>query len=482
VECEFTSFRSGEHILESGIAQARFVRYVLTDVFAPGCGYRKPEDFPASLAADMLDTLSCFDLEAKTARPVWLSFEIPAEATPGVYTGALHIYARNQKVQKLRISIEVLPQTLPAPKDWLFHLDLWQHPSAVARVNGVKVWSEEHWRLLEGSMKMLADAGQKAITTTLNKDPWHVQTYDAYDDMISWTKTANNTWIYDYTVFDRWVELMMSLGVKKMINCYSMIPWNNELHYTDAASGKHIDVSAKPGSQQFIDLWTPFLTDFRKHLEQKGWLNITNIAMDERSPQEMKAMLELLHRVAPEFGVSLADNHKSYKQYPLLKDICIAYGSTFDAADLAYRKANGLTSTFYVCCSHQFPNVFTFSDPAEAVFIAWYAVASGLDGFLRWAYNSWVEDPVMDSRFRTWPAGDTYIIYPGDRSSIRFERLREGIQDAEKIRILREQQTDTTYTDALTRLNTTLKNIKISTQPCNEILNQGKEILNELSH
>jgi hypothetical protein len=30
-------------------------------------------------------------------------------------------------------------------------------------------------------------------------------------------------------------------------------------------------------------------------------------------------------------------------------------------------------------------------------------------------------------------------VYPGPRSSIRLERLREGIQDFEKIRILREQ-------------------------------------------
>ena len=83
--------------------------------------------------------------------------------------------------------------------------------------------------------------------------------------------------------------------------------------------------------------------------------------------------------------------------------------------------------------------MFTFSDPVEATVAAWYAVANGYDGFLRWAYNSWTEDPLRDSRFRTWPAGDTYVIYPGGRSSIRFERLREGIQDAEKIRILRAE-------------------------------------------
>ncbi|WP_219847879.1 glycoside hydrolase domain-containing protein [Sphingobacterium gobiense] len=53
-------------------------------------------------------------------------------------------------------------------------------------------------------------------------------------------------------------------------------------------------------------------------------------------------------------------------------------------------------------------NQFTFSDPAESTYLAWYAMADGFDGFLRWAFNSWVENPLHDSRFRTWPAGDTY--------------------------------------------------------------------------
>ena len=70
-----------------------------------------------------------------------------------------------------------------------------------------------------------------------------------------------------------------------------------------------------------------------------------------------------------------------------------------------------------------------------------HAVAGGYDGYLRWAVNSWTADPLRDSRFRTWAAGDTYSIYPGPRSSIRFERLVEGIQDCEKIRILREELT-----------------------------------------
>jgi len=60
---------------------------------------------------------------------------------------------------------------------------------------------------------------------------------------------------------------------------------------------------------------------------RKGWLEITNIAMDERGPADMQAALKVLNRYAPELGVSLADNHKSYQQYPWIKDICVGRGA-----------------------------------------------------------------------------------------------------------------------------------------------------------
>lgn len=485
IECEFSPFKAktGE-VMDASIAQARFVRYVLTDEFAGGCGHRKPEDFAVSLAADVLDDVECMNMKAGTTQPIWLTFRIPQTAVAGVYEGKMTIFAKGQKKKTAKITLEVLPQTLPSAKEWAFHLDLWQHPSAIARINGVGHWSKEHWDLMKEPMRMLAEAGQKVITATLNKDPWNNQCFDPYEEMIVWTKKANGSWVYDYTIFDQWVQFMMDLGIDKVINCYSMIPWNNEIHYRDEKTNQLINVSAKPGSREFTQLWTPFLKSFREHVREKGWLEKTNIAMDERSPEDMKATLDLLKKVAPEFGVALADNHKSYKEYPMLKDICISFGSGFEEKDLNFRKENHLISTYYVCCSHEFPGLFTFSDPADAAFIGWYTMAAGLDGFLHWSYNSWVENPLTDSRFRTWPAGDTYLIYPNARSSIRFERLLEGIQDAEKIRLLKEKFTASSDNEKLQKLNTEVSRFYVNQKPetpAEQMIWHGKQVLNELS-
>ncbi|MFD2554154.1 DUF4091 domain-containing protein [Sphingobacterium tabacisoli] len=464
-------------------AQARFVRYVMTDEFGKGCGERKPEDYPASLSPDILDNINQMNLPGKTVRPVWITLHIPRDAKPGKYTGKIIVEGQSLGAQELSLDIDVINQELPPASSWTFHLDQWQHPSAVARWNKVPLWSEEHFNALRPQMELLASAGQKVITATLNKDPWNVQTQDPYADMILWTKEKDGSWTYDYSVFDKWVSFMMDLGIKKSINCYSIVPWNNEIHYKDAATAEVVNVVAQPGTDTFIAIWEPFLKDFSKHLKEKGWLGITNIALDERNSEEMAAAFSLIEGVAPGLGVAYADNKQTFKRYPTSQDISSAVQHPLDSIDIATRKAKGLNTTFYIYCNNSFPNQFTFSAPAESTYLGWYTLATGYDGVLRWAYNSWVENPLLDSRFRTWPAGDTFVVYPDARSSVRFERMREGIQDYEKVQIVKKQLTDKKDEKSLAQLNSMIAKFRshMPSATWNEDLNVAKSLLNQLS-
>jgi hypothetical protein len=473
--------------LTARIGRARFVRYVLTDEFGTGCADRKPEEFSVSLSPDALDNVSRFDKAGNTSRPVWITIAVPRDAAAGNYVGTLRLHARDQDTQTFNLQLEVLPRTLPPPAEWEFHLDLWQHPYAVARMHQVEPWSDAHWELMRPLTKMLADAGQKVITTTITERPWDGQTLDPFESMVVWTKKADGSWEFDYTVFDKWVEFMMDHGIKKQINAYSLLPWTSAVAYFDEARGEKVVVEVKPGSEEYVELWTPFIVDFRSHLEEKGWNTITNLAMDEIDGDKMQLMLAVMDELAPEFGLASADSKKAYKLYPdRIKDLCVSYAAILDESDLEYRRSKGYPSTFYVCCRDPFPNTFTFSPPAEAAFIGWYTMAAGFDGFLRWAYASWVEDPLHDSRFRKWPAGDTYLVYPDARRSIRFERLVEGIQDAEKIRILRADFESAGTEEAarkLELLNRTVArfNIREAPEDTGALVNQGKKVLADLS-
>lgn len=473
VQGRLSDFSSADATLPSSIAELGFVRYTLSDSTRAAGG-------ACALMPDMIDSLKRFDMEGQKVRPMWLTVRIPSDATPGLYNASVSITSNSGGNITLPLTLEVQKHALPDVHDWAYHLDLWQHPAAVARTHGLAVWSDEHFEALRPIMSRLAQAGQKVVTATLNKDPWNHQCYDGYEPMIKWTKKADGSWSYDYTVFDRWVGMMLDLGIDGMINCYSMVPWNCELEYFDEATDTTITVSAEPGTKIFEEIWPPFLTDFKSHLDNKGWLKMTNIAMDERAPEAMDCAVKLLQEYAPEMGFAIADNHCSYKKYPTMRDVCVAQGQRTDHEDIINRRANNFNTTFYVCCGPAFPNTFTSSEPFEAELLGWYGLAWDYDGMLRWAYNSWPADPQSDSRYGNWSSGDTYLVYPYNRSSVRFERLIDGIETAEKVRALRAAGVDVSGVEAVLE---EIRNSDVNDpqQPWQATTKKARKALNEAS-
>ena len=443
VKCKISDFKAKGATLPASIAEARFVRYTIADKVDKSCLCGRPNGHPAILQADMLDNIESFDIEGETTRPVWVTVTIPQCAKPGIYKANVKISHCGCGSVSLPLQLEVVDEVLAKPSEWSFHLDLWQHPSAAARAAGVEVWSEEHFEIMRPLMKMLADAGQKVITATLNRDPWRYQCFDDYEAMIYWYRYDNDEWKYDYTIFDKWVEFMMSLGIDKQINCYGMLPWGQcILDYQDmrsnAKDNRCRQIKTTPQEKEYEQVWAAFLKDFAKHLKEKGWLHITNMAIDERAPEDMDVAAALIAKYAPELGFAMADNHDSYKRYTNMRDVCVGQKHSLMSHDeILARRVKGDVSTFYVCCSTLFPNVFTNSQPFEAELLCLYALAHDYDGMLRWAYNSWPARPEYDSRFRRWASGDTYMVYPDARSSIRFERTIDGVELYEKVKTLR---------------------------------------------
>lgn len=73
--------------------------------------------------------------------------------------------------------------------------------------------------------------------------------------------------------------------------------------------------------------------------------------------------------------------------------------------------------------------------------IPWLALKYDVDGYVRWAFNSWTEDPYKQPVYN-YIQGDDYMIYPGKQgpvSSIRWELLKEGVEDYELVTQLIQQ-------------------------------------------
>ena len=439
VSVQAGTLRCGKTLLPDGTVRASLVSAVTGDRLDEQyrqCSARDTVNWQAIREADLIDKQTVTDVPAGTLQCIWLRVDVPADAPAGRYQGSLILHTEGG-THALPYSLRVGNRTLTPASERPFHLDLWQNPYAAARYLNVPLWSEAHFAAMRPIMEYLASAGEKIITTSIIQHPWNSQTEDPFESMIGKYRRIDGTWRYDYTVFDRWVEFMMDCGITEQIDCYTILPWHLTFeYYSEADNCTHSEVM-QPGTEEYEDYLLPFLTDFAAHLKAKGWFGKACIAMDERPKEQLEPAYEIIFKADPDFRVKGAINYFGPEVAERMYDISFMFRHpVLEPELLSSHLDKGNRITFYTCCNPDRPNTFLKSSPAESAVMGWQAAATGYNGYLRWAYNSWVKDPCVDARFRTWTAGDCFLVYP-DAPSIRMERLIEGIQDYEKVLRLR---------------------------------------------
>lgn len=419
-------------VLPTDAMSTRFVRHVL------GHSVRKGKvSLSESLYGDCLDDVEQLDLPPRGYRSVWFTVSVPFDCAPGVYKGVLTLRADAALKIEFPLELTVRSHTLPPPSQWSLFVDLWQHPWAVARYHGVKPFSALHFNLMGMYLREVASLGQKTITATLVDSPWgQGNNYDLFHSMVEVTRRRDGSWSYDYSVFDRYVKFAKECGLGPQIHCYTLAGFKTS--YTDEATGERLlSISDRTKRREY---WVRFLKDFESHVKAKGWLGDVYIALDECPPDVLRSSAELLRSAAPGLKLAMAGERKPSEYAGVdIENFSLHYGriSPGFLEEAKARRTKGYTTSCYVCGGR--PCTQLTRPLYENTWLGIFGVASGLDGILRWAAFTWPRDPLFDGSFIHWPPGGTYLLYPGPRSSMRWEMLRDGIEIAEKIRILREK-------------------------------------------
>ncbi|MGL4412588.1 MAG: glycoside hydrolase domain-containing protein [Bacteroidales bacterium] len=442
------------------------------------------------LVPDMLDPYKPFTLKKSEIQPIWVGVDIPRDATPGIYKGVISVEIGHE-VLSFEYDIDVLNLTIPEVKDWSFDLNLWTHPQATAHYYCGSVyetqyahnwsdslpkgfmWSDEHLSLYRPTLELLRDAGLKTVLINLIKDPWlstyklkseQHQTNYPYDELIHWRLTKDGSFKFDFSDFERYVKFCFSIGIDHSIECYSMLTWlvssYSGISYFDESQGKEV-VHKFEDWDEYKSVWTLFIKEFVDLLVKNGWFEKCRIGVDERGINNIPHIIEVLEKF-PHNGETLRISAAVNKTHSFDDQIAVIsmHGGTDAIVNDKWtteqyakwaqeRRGKGLKSTWYTCTG-TYPGNFGNSRPAESLFIGWYSAAIGADGYLRWAVDSWSDNATKTTDNKLFETGDTFQVYPGDRdakqpftrTSIRFELLRQGIVDYEKIRTLRSLYPD----------------------------------------
>ena len=430
--------------------------------------------------------------EAPAGRPqgVYIRLRIPSGIAPGRHDGVVIAYAQQgfedeSLLWQGAVQIHVSPVLLPDPRDFQFHLNLWQHYTAIARYHRVPLWSDAHFDLIDRYMGSLAQLGQKALTVIAAEIPWSGQrcyrdpAYPSYlfeHAIIAVRRSREGRLIFDYTHLERLLALAAKHGLDQEIDLFGLLNiWQDEEYgfgkvapdAPDAVRVRCYDEST--GTFTYLrtaeDLRC-FIRALHDHLESLGLMERVRIAADEPANLEaFQKSLAFLQEAGPHFRYNAAINHFEFIEeapaqvsdfVPVLPLACREPDRTAQLTRLLRERSGKML--WYVCCGPPIPNTFLHSPLVESRLIGWLTDYLRLDGFLRWAFCLWPSDPWKRISWRApgWSAGDMYFVMPGNDGApvetLRYEALRWAVQDYELLQMARRalptEQVDTVLAQA----------------------------------
>jgi len=414
--------------LPADAARIRTVGYVPVKKNTPDTPAAEQERKAPSEFPDPLFPHSSARLAPNVTQPFWITLRTPSEATSGLYRGSLTV-ATDTSALALPISIRVSPVCLPAARHlWMTN---WISPNAIARSLGGAPWSEPFWEALPAYARNLAEHRQNVVFTPL--------------ELVLPTRAPAGSLRFDFTRFDRWVAIFTEAGVIGLIEGSHVAKrkgaWTSptfEFLPVKAVNDKQPPAPAQSDTRAL-------LTALRDHLAEKGWLDryVQHIA-DEPTRyncQSWSKLSALVKQWVPEFR-RIDAIHSPEVGGQL--EIRVPQLDLLDQQRAAFQtepNQPGAELWFYTCMYPRgtYANRLLDYPLPKTRALPWLVRRLGCKGLLHWGYNFWSPQPFEDVERSSLPPGDSFIVYPGadgPLDSLRWEVLREGIEDYESLWLL----------------------------------------------
>lgn len=365
-------------------------------------------------------------------KSVYLTLAIPRDAAAGEYRADVTATAGGASVS-LPLWLTVHPLTLPDERHLM--VAVWFSTSGFKEHHGVDPSDPEAFdRMLGLYARNMAGHWQNVFRADMN--------------LVRTTRAADGSYRHDFTEFDRRAQIFWDTGRMDRLETgfvadFGPERWaSREIRLSRFRVKNESDGRTEPvPGEEFLPR---FLPAFVEHLREKQWLGKTLFHIcDEPSDHNVMTWREasdFVHRHAPE--LRRLDAIETPHCLDRLEVWCpkLDHLATWpDAYENARRAGNELW--FYTVGIYQsgsLPNKTVDVPLIDARLLHWLNYRLGAKGYLHWGFNAWTPDP--------WKAPglhrcDGWHVYPkkdGLLDSLRWEQMRNGIQDYECLRLLED--------------------------------------------
>ncbi len=386
-----------------------------------------PARFP-----DYLSDATQTAVAADQCKAVYLTIRIPADARAGDYEGTVSFHS-DQGHGTLPMTLTVYPLTLPGQRHLM--VTEWFTTSQFAKFHGIaESDSDAFYEMLGLYARNMADHRQNVFRISL--------------DLIKASRQGDSSLAFDFSKFDKWAEVFWGTGRMDLLETGFVARfrdggWSSreivlrDFSVRDEATGNSTRI---PG-REFLPEFLPAL---EQHLRERGWLDKTvfHIA-DEPSNHNImtwREASEFVHRYGPNLRrIDAIETPHCLDRLEIWVPKLDHYATWQDAYTDAQRQ--GCEMWFYTVGIFQggsFPNKTADVPLIQSRTLHWLNYRFGLTGYLHWGFNSWTDDPFeAPGKHR----GDGWQVYPkpgGLLNSLRWEQMRNGIQDYEYLWLLED--------------------------------------------
>ncbi len=406
------------------------------------------------------------DLEANKNQPFWIRVKVPSTVPAGTYTGHIHLSAENFNAT---VTVNVVVYDFVLPDRMTCTTAYGFSPGNVFRYQNLSEPAQKR-QVLE---KYWANFSAHHIS------PYDPAPLDGIN--VTWPKITESTKpeqltpVFDWTAWDN--------AMQRAIDYYHFNSFC--LHIPGLGGGsfhaRHEPelLGFKEDTAHYKAAFSAYCRQVQEHLRDKGWLDEAYVYwFDEPAPKDYEFVMNGFRKLkdaAPDINRMLTEQVE-----PNLvggPDIWCPVSNNYQHEPAEKRREHGEKFWWYVCTGPKAPYCTLFIDhPGTELRVwLWQTWQRKIDGILVWQTNYWTsptaypdpehpqnpyEDPMgwrsgydtPKGEKRPWGNGDGRFIYPpetaadahpaepvlqGPVDSIRWEMLRDGIEDYEYLAILR---------------------------------------------